>query len=65
MTRTAAPKKRLTQAAALTLAIGTGLAVVVGVLVALSGQIWMAGLLFVFLAAATVGVTIAVNTSRN
>ena len=65
MAQTAAPKKRLTKTAALTLAIGTGMAVVVGVLVALDGQLWMAGVLFLFLAAATVGLTIAVNTMRS
>lgn len=62
MAQTAAPKKRLTKTAALTLAIGAGLATVVGVLVAVDGKIWIAAVLFLFLAAATVGLTIAVNT---
>ncbi|WP_336630028.1 MULTISPECIES: hypothetical protein [unclassified Microbacterium] len=64
MAQTAAPKKRLTKAAALTLALGAGVAFVVGVLAAIDGQPWMAALLFLFLAAITVGLTFAVNTRR-
>jgi len=65
MAQTAATKKRLTKAAAITLTIGIGLATVVALFVLIAdGQAWVAAILFVFITAATIGLTIAANSMR-